>query len=370
MKISLDLDICLNTEVSAQSDLVLLKLFVPPYYYEAYMVFLAGGEPIGIIDKEGAQLIERANGVKLSELLKDSNGVQQPNKLEQIKQLLEAGLLVFSKNTPTLHWIAPDKSTGTRHSGKGAELFINYFYDYFGSVFYEGSPLIDSHQEFLDILIRYFPHEGGKICLDAGSGSGYYSAALASLGHHVYACDINITRLNASVNQAYTLGKIEGVQCNIENIPLSDESIDFAMCNFVLEHVADPYAVVEELIRLLRPNGGLLLSVPSFNVRDNLATWMHGELPTLNFEHLRSYGLINGTHPWCEPILDTIKHLNENGIEVEIVEGINILTGLWEPWETFLNEIANQIGSSFSTTWPWNCMGQQTVIFGRRQSCK
>ncbi|MGN6607726.1 MAG: class I SAM-dependent methyltransferase [Jatrophihabitans sp.] len=40
--------------------------------------------------------------------------------------------------------------------------------------------------------------------------------------------------------------------------PLDDESVDLAYCDWVLEHVADPTAFVDELHRVLRPGGAFV----------------------------------------------------------------------------------------------------------------
>jgi SAM-dependent methyltransferase len=366
---TIGIDPALLGTVSARAGSVFLKLFIPPRFYGDYLVFLPDGEPVGLVSQEAARLLKEARGRTMAELVAGPDGAPDVGRVSTATALLEAGLLIVGNDRePDVHWIEPDQTTGTRHSGIGADLFIRFFYDYFGSVFYEGSPLIDSHGDFLSTLSRYFPQDSGKVCLDAGSGSGYYASALALRGHQVYACDISKTRLAASSAQPQHPGRIEPVECNLDDIPLPDSSIDFAMCNFVLEHVADPYSVTEELIRLLRPGGHILLAVPSFNVRDHLAVWFYGEVPSLNFEHLRSYGLIPKTHPWCEPILDTLTHLREKDVEVQIVEGANILTGLWEPWAGALHTVASQCGAAFSTTWPWNCLGQQTVIYGIKKA--
>jgi SAM-dependent methyltransferase len=296
------------------------------------------------------------------------DGHVSSQRLDAVAALLDSGLLVAAQHgsaPPVLHWIAPDQAHGTRHHGASAELFIRWFYDYFGAVFHEGSPLIDSNEQFLPVLARYFPGDGPLVTLDAGSGSGFYSAALARRGHTVYACDISETRLTASV--AHDPQRIKPVRCNIESIPLPDASVDFALCAFVLEHVADPYKVVEEMVRLLRPGGRILLAVPSFNVRDTLAAHLFGELPSLNFEHLRSYGLFPHTHPWCETTPETLRHLESLGVDVCVIEGIGILSGLSEPFASGFARIAEVLGPQFATTWPFSCLGQQTIIAGVRR---
>ena len=50
--------------------------------------------------------------------------------------------------------------------------------------------------------------------------------------------------------------------CDITAVPEPDCSFDAILCTEVLEHVADPVAVLREFSRLLRPHGYLILTAP------------------------------------------------------------------------------------------------------------
>lgn len=52
------------------------------------------------------------------------------------------------------------------------------------------------------------------------------------------------------------------VICYAERLPFHDESFDFILCTEVLEHTQQPFQVLRELARVLKPGGHLFLSVP------------------------------------------------------------------------------------------------------------
>ncbi len=52
------------------------------------------------------------------------------------------------------------------------------------------------------------------------------------------------------------------VDIAMEQYPFPDSSFDYAICNAVLEHVADPLFVMQEIRRVLKPGGTIYVSVP------------------------------------------------------------------------------------------------------------
>lgn len=55
-------------------------------------------------------------------------------------------------------------------------------------------------------------------------------------------------------------------ECHIkafgENLPFDDNSVDFAICNAVLEHVKEPKKIIDEIYRVLKPGGELFVDIP------------------------------------------------------------------------------------------------------------
>ncbi len=55
----------------------------------------------------------------------------------------------------------------------------------------------------------------------------------------------------------------ELVQCDFdEGLPLPDASVDIAICSHVLEHLLRPEFAIQEIARIVRPGGLLLVGVP------------------------------------------------------------------------------------------------------------
>lgn len=52
---------------------------------------------------------------------------------------------------------------------------------------------------------------------------------------------------------------------NIECLTYDDSLFDLVICLEVLEHVSNPFAAIQELYRVLKPNGTIILTTPFFN---------------------------------------------------------------------------------------------------------
>lgn len=86
--------------------------------------------------------------------------------------------------------------------------------------------------------------------LNAGSGSRDITEFLLAHGAtSVDNCDVHSAIPNAII-------------ADLTSIPRQDATYDAILCNAVLEHVQYPDRVVQELRRLLKPNGYLVLCIP------------------------------------------------------------------------------------------------------------
>jgi len=109
------------------------------------------------------------------------------------------------------------------------------------------------------------------LILDIGCDSGYI---LSRCGGGV-GIDISGLRLKAAKHWSFF---VNFVQALAENLPFR-QVFDTVIAGELLEHVLDPEVVLDEIYRVLNPNGKLIVTVPDE---------IHGE-SHMNPEHLRKF---------------------------------------------------------------------------------
>jgi SAM-dependent methyltransferase len=96
----------------------------------------------------------------------------------------------------------------------------------------------------------------GADVLDVGGGPGHYTREFRAAGaRRLVLVDIDPAELTSHgpADRAAVIG-------TGERLPLRDASVDVAFSSNLLEHVADPWRVAEEIGRTVRPGGWLVLS--------------------------------------------------------------------------------------------------------------
>ncbi|MBT5886557.1 MAG: class I SAM-dependent methyltransferase [Acidiferrobacteraceae bacterium] len=122
----------------------------------------------------------------------------------------------------------------------------------------------------IEIICRLLSHNplplSEQVLVDAGCGTGQYSAALIDSVQHIQAIDLNPGMLTVAGNKLQAqiaAGNIELHQGSIDELPIDDESADAVMVNQVLHHLADDATagwpahqrVFAEFARVLKPGG-------------------------------------------------------------------------------------------------------------------
>lgn len=128
-------------------------------------------------------------------------------------------------------------------------------------------------EERAELFRRHVGGPGRRV-LDIGCRYGALTKAYLE-GNQVVGLDVD----RDALEEAAKLG-IEPVWADAdEPLPFEDESFDVAVCGEVLEHLRDPKRLTRELIRVLRPGGTLVGSVPnSFRLKNRLR-FLAGQAP-------------------------------------------------------------------------------------------
>ena len=107
----------------------------------------------------------------------------------------------------------------------------------------------------------------GLTVLDAACGEGYGRAILAENAAKVYGLDVSSEAVEHAKGK-YASPNLEFLCASIEKIPLDDQSIDCVVSFETIEHVDEEiqHCFMNEVKRILKPNGYLLLSTPNRRV--------------------------------------------------------------------------------------------------------
>lgn len=96
----------------------------------------------------------------------------------------------------------------------------------------------------------------GMRVLDAGCGRTSDTAFLQAAGCQVLGVDLD-PRISQNAGLRFA------IRGRLEQLPLSDHSIDLAVSRYVAEHLADPSAALAEMARVLRPGGKFVFLTPN-----------------------------------------------------------------------------------------------------------
>jgi len=109
----------------------------------------------------------------------------------------------------------------------------------------------------LRLILAYVPLRGKRI-LDVGCGLGMYMKRFREFSDEVYGVDIDEEKV-AEASQALPNVKVAPA----ESLPFEDGFFDVVMLHEVLEHVDDDRRAVQEAVRVLRPEGKIVVFVPN-----------------------------------------------------------------------------------------------------------
>ena len=143
---------------------------------------------------------------------------------------------------------------------------IGAIYDQYGEYYHRSRNTASGRlaNEFIDMpaVLSLVPDQlTGLRVLDAGCGSGIYSAILARRGASVLGIDASRKMIEIAAGESpdncdlsYSVGDIAAMN-------VSDAAFDLVMCNYVMENIGDIAGVFAEFHRVMKPGGSCIVSI-------------------------------------------------------------------------------------------------------------
>jgi 2-polyprenyl-3-methyl-5-hydroxy-6-metoxy-1,4-benzoquinol methylase len=135
------------------------------------------------------------------------------------------------------------------------------------------------HLRAYDEAVR---HAAGRDVLDVGCNTGYGTMRFVPVARRVVGVDVSPRAIEAARLRA-PAGEAEFVVSSGFGLPFGDDEFDLVTSFQVLEHVPDAAAFLEELARVTRPGGTVILATP------NAATRLDPGMTPWNRFHVREY---------------------------------------------------------------------------------
>jgi len=103
--------------------------------------------------------------------------------------------------------------------------------------------------------LRRWADLDGAVVLDVGGGPGYFADAFADAGALYAGVDPDVGELTARGSVGANMLRASGLA-----LPIATGSVDVAYSSNVLEHVPEPEGMAEEMVRVARPGGTVVIS--------------------------------------------------------------------------------------------------------------
>jgi SAM-dependent methyltransferase len=119
----------------------------------------------------------------------------------------------------------------------------------------------EGRRRLLGRLLRQLDPRPRHRVLEVGAGTGANLPLLESLGvEQVIACDLSVDALRyAAARSRVALARVDATR-----LPFASGTMDLVLAADVIEHLDDDAAALREFVRVLKPGGHLVLTVPAF----------------------------------------------------------------------------------------------------------
>jgi ubiquinone/menaquinone biosynthesis C-methylase UbiE len=200
-------------------------------------------------------------------------------------------------------------------------------------------------QQMLHLTLKEVAPGHGELILDVGCGRAIDGTRLSERGAQVVGLEPSrVMLIRAKAYLTENNGRVVLAQGIGENLPFKSHSFDKVMCKGALDHFLSPDKTMEEIARVLRPRGEMIVSIANFN---SLGFRMGKRLyPVTKF---LSPSLAKERKPWDLPLDHKYKFdyrilgsLVKRHFEIKTTKGVSLFFGL-PLWGSFLSRLPHSV---------------------------
>jgi len=119
----------------------------------------------------------------------------------------------------------------------------------------------------------------GELAADIGAGTGFMTEELIKNELRVIAVDRSGSMIEEMKKKFSRYDEIEYRIGDFNNLPLQNETVDYVFANMYLHHVEIPQLAIDEVVRILRPAGKVVITEMDehdfeFLVKEQHDRWM------------------------------------------------------------------------------------------------
>jgi len=188
-------------------------------------------------------------------LFKNKDTLHQIDEEYDINQCKNCGLIFINPQPEGIelaNHYPSDYYTFSAKTSKFIDLLYNIYY-------FENNPLKKVALLSLKPLVRTILVVKGGRCLDVGCGSGEFLRHLKRAGMDAYGVEPG-----AFDEKFVKENNLNVVRGTLIDAKFPSNYFDVITINHVFEHLSNPSETMEELSRILKPNGKLIIGVPQY----------------------------------------------------------------------------------------------------------
>jgi ubiquinone/menaquinone biosynthesis C-methylase UbiE len=102
--------------------------------------------------------------------------------------------------------------------------------------------------------------QANKLAADIGAGTGFITEELVRNGVKVIAVDRSMAMLEEMKKKYGRCDVVDYRQGEFNNLPLQNEAVDYVFANMYLHHVDLPQVAIDEMVRVLKPGGKIVIT--------------------------------------------------------------------------------------------------------------